>query len=187
MVVPAPAQHCVPSDGSPLCPLGRAGAQAPWSPPALQTAGWLYTWPRSASHFQPAAPSSSEPRHGQQETWNEGLDWTGLLQSPGLMLGGTCFSGGPGLLPAVSECKAVSEGRRRGVSLTWPFPGLWVGKRGKERGEEQQQLESQGARTILSGAERLREAAAQIHNVLPNPSPLIQLSAGQTSQIFLCV
>lgn len=62
-----------------------------------------------------------------------------------------------------------------------------------ERGEKQQQLESQGASTVLSvlscpvaALKRLQEAAAKIHNVLPNFRPLIQLSAGQTSQIFLC-
>lgn len=39
------------------------------------------------------------------------------------------------------------------MSQTWPFPGPWLEKWGEARGEEQQQLESQGAWTILSGAE----------------------------------
>lgn len=64
---------------------------------------------------------------------------------------------------------------------------LTLPRRGRMGGEEQPQLESQEPGLSSMAPNRQGEAAAQIHSVLPNPSPLIQLSAGQTSQIFLCV
>lgn len=74
------------------------------------------------------------------------------------------------------------------MSLAWPFPGLWLGKWGKEGGERSSSSWTRREpEPSCPGLKQRQEAAAQIHNVLPNPSPLIQLSAGQTSQIFLCV
>lgn len=74
------------------------------------------------------------------------------------------------------------------MSLTWPLPGLWLGKWGKQRGKRSSgSWNRREPQPSCPGLKRLQDTAAQIHDVLPNPSPLIQLSAGQTSQIFLCV
>lgn len=98
-------------------------------------------------------------------------------------------SGDPSFLPARMGSKAVREGKS-GVSQTLPSLGLWCGKWGKGKGERSSSswnLREPEPSCPVAALKRLQEAAAQIHNVLPNPRPLIQLSAGQTSQIFLCV
>lgn len=78
-----------------------------------------------------------------------------------------------------------------------PYPS-WasgVGRGGRGKGREAAAAGISGSLncpvlSVLScpvaALKRLQEAAAKIHNVLPNFRPLIQLSAGQTSQIFLC-
>lgn len=73
------------------------------------------------------------------------------------------------------------------MSLTWPLPGLWLGKWGKQRGERSSgSWNRREPQPSCPGLKRLQDAAAQIHNVLPNPSPLIQLSADRLPRFF-CV
>lgn len=159
------------------------------SPTTFQAELSGFTLGQEAHPISNSLQLPSQTRAAENLEW--GIDVNGFapyIPQASLMLGvGTCSSGGHNRLPAAMEIKAVREGRS-GVLPTLPSLGLWPGKWGKGRGERSSS--SWNRREPLScpaALNRLQEAAAQIHNVLPNPRPLIQLSAGQTSQIFLCV
>lgn len=59
----------------------RAGVQGPQSLQASQAELDGFILGQEGHPFSNQQHLTSQPMHGQQKTWNEGLVWTGLLQT----------------------------------------------------------------------------------------------------------
>lgn len=90
--------------------------------------------------------------------------------------------------PISSNGKQGGERRESGVSPTLSSLGLWPGKWGKGRRKRSSSSWNHREPELSCPAalKFLQEAAAQIHNVLPNPRPFIQLRQDRLP-IFFCV
>lgn len=63
-----------------LCPLGE-GCRVPGAFRPLRQSWMALHSAKKGSPFPTSSTSTSQPMHGQQKTWNEGLVWTSLLQT----------------------------------------------------------------------------------------------------------